>query len=107
MRLAGVVPLDAMRLACAPVQLSDRQEHAMDCILVRTGSVQPLWAAYKASEKAPQGRTPLVRSLLRHGHTLVLGQLLCLWGARSLVLKARSRHTGEPKQQLVHVSFRT
>jgi len=60
------------------VQLSDGQEPVIDCIPVRTGSVQPPWAAYKASDKAPQGRASLVRSLLRQGHTLVLGQLLRL-----------------------------
>src|SRR5215210_5116021 len=36
MPLAGVVPLDAMRLILARVQLSNWQEHAIDAVIVRT-----------------------------------------------------------------------
>src|SRR5947209_1200408 len=37
MPLAGVVPLDAMRLLLARVQLPDRQEHVIDGVIVRAG----------------------------------------------------------------------
>src|SRR5215207_595899 len=37
MPLAGVVPLDAMRLILARVQLSNWQEHVVDGVVVRTG----------------------------------------------------------------------
>src|SRR5215218_9000136 len=37
MPLAGVVPLDAMRFGFARVQRSDRQEHVIDRIVIRTG----------------------------------------------------------------------
>ena len=36
MPLAGVVPLDAMRLLFARVELPDWQEHVIDGIIVRT-----------------------------------------------------------------------
>src|SRR4051812_4615838 len=36
MPLAGVVPLDAMRLILARIELSDRQEHAIDGVIIRT-----------------------------------------------------------------------
>ena len=35
MSLASVVPLDAMRLAFARVQLPDRQEHIVDGVIIR------------------------------------------------------------------------
>src|SRR3954454_9651393 len=36
MSLAGVVPLDAMRLLLARIELPDGQEHAIDGVIVRT-----------------------------------------------------------------------
>ena len=36
MPLAGVVPLDAMRLVLARIELPNRQEHAIDGVIVRT-----------------------------------------------------------------------
>src|SRR3954462_4307734 len=36
MPLAGVVPLDAMRLVLARIELPDRQEHAIDGVIIRT-----------------------------------------------------------------------
>src|SRR3954447_14603122 len=52
MPLAGVVPLDAMRLLLARVQLSNWQEHAIDGVVVRT--VQPCAPAPQALEQASQ-----------------------------------------------------
>jgi hypothetical protein len=36
MPLAGVVPLDAMRLVLTRIELPDGQEHAIDGVIIRT-----------------------------------------------------------------------
>src|SRR4051794_41932846 len=53
MPLAGVVPLDAMRLILAGVELSDRQEHVIDGVVVRT--VQAGAPARPPRAQAPAG----------------------------------------------------
>ncbi len=53
MPLARVVPLDAMRLILARVDLPDWQEHAIDGVIVRT--VDPCAPARQALEQALTG----------------------------------------------------
>src|SRR4051812_29288893 len=50
MPLAGVVPLDAMRLLLARIELSNRQEHARDGVVVR--AVEPRAPALQAFKEA-------------------------------------------------------
>jgi hypothetical protein len=50
MALAGVVPLDAMRLVFARMELSDRQEHVIDGIVIRT--VEPRAPALQPRDQA-------------------------------------------------------
>src|SRR4051812_3784919 len=53
MPLAGVVPLDAVRLVLARIELSNRQEHAIDGVIVCT--VKPRAPARQALEEALTG----------------------------------------------------
>src|SRR3954465_823789 len=53
MALAGVVPLDAMRLLLARVELSDRQEHVIDHVIV--GAVQARAPALQPRDQALAG----------------------------------------------------
>src|SRR5215204_1213205 len=53
MPLAGVVPLNPVRLVLARVQLSNRQEHAIDHVIVRT--VQARAPARQPLEQALAG----------------------------------------------------
>src|SRR3954462_6086769 len=50
MPLAGVVPLDAVRLVLARLELPNRQEHAVDGVIVRT--VEPRAPAPQPLEQA-------------------------------------------------------
>src|SRR3954449_12767035 len=50
MPLAGVVPLDAVRLVLARMELSDRQEHVIDGVVVRT--VEPRAPALQSLDQA-------------------------------------------------------
>ena len=50
MALARVVPLDAMRLVFARMELSDRQEHVIDHVIV--GAVQARAPALQALDQA-------------------------------------------------------
>src|ERR671912_2112647 len=53
MPLASVVPLDAMCLVLARMELSDRQEHVIDGVLVR--AVKPRAPALQPLKQAPAG----------------------------------------------------
>src|SRR3954471_13150399 len=55
MPLTRVVPLDAMRLLLARIELSNRQEHAVDGVIVRT--VQAGTPALQPLEQALTGET--------------------------------------------------
>src|SRR6476619_760367 len=53
MPLAGVVPLDAMRLRLARIELSDWQEHVIDGVIIRT--VEPRAPARQPRDQALAG----------------------------------------------------
>src|SRR4051794_27302126 len=53
MPLAGVVPLDAMRLLLARIELSNRQQHAVDGVVVRAEEPRaPALQAFKEALKS-------------------------------------------------------
>src|SRR3954449_11624612 len=53
MALAGVVPLDAMRLVLARMELPDRQEHVIDRVIIR--AVEPRAPALQPLKQALTG----------------------------------------------------
>src|SRR3954468_9893495 len=53
MALAGVVPLDAMRLLLARIELPDRQEHIVNRVVVR--GIDPRAPAFQPLEQALAG----------------------------------------------------
>ena len=61
MPLAGVVPLDAVRLVLARIELSDRQPHGVLCIVIRTIEArvparQPLASGFVPTAAVPVWR---------------------------------------------------